>query len=427
MKLTRTEVVVFRRSIENYRGDDGGMYPSELVKILGDMGHPSVRRYEVPSKQQLRERITTMIEEKFSADVVLSALVDIACNQEGRSYLYGYMQRFGVKTPTDRGWKNEDYSLDIKKTALSNVVKASACRDAVKELKNLLVISAFIMQTEHDLKNRIQDFIFHTIKKLGKKQNQSEVPFLISEIVNSLTNTAHEQLTKFIQNNDGCIVQGGWNTNATGPHAYDRSDPMLVEAVKRCNDPKIAVVQTVWGPWQIYTKYAYHDDDEGVETVKGIIFLDKTSDQSLLYDPSAITLNDLMDKERNAEWFGLSNRTPRAYDPGYEPGYEWEELIKKIINDLFMYSSERYVDELIESTWFSGYMLKKDVRLTVPITTWIYEYIEESKYREPETMTSDFYTEEYVRWVNNVREIAGENYNDFENAMVDIFRNLRDK
>ena len=416
MKLTRTEVVVFRRSIDN----SGGTYPPELVKILGDMGHPNVRRYEVPSKQQLREHITTMIEEKFSSDVVLSALVDIACNQEGRSYLHGYMERFGVKTPTDSGWKTEDYSLDIKKTTLSNVVKVSAYREAIKQTKNLLVLTAFIMRKEYDLKNRMQDFILAAIKKLGKKRNQSEVPFLIPEIVNSLTNTAHEELTKFAQNNGEYIVQGGWNTNSTGPHAYDRSDPMLVEAVKRCNDPKIAVVTTVWGPWQIYTKYAYYDDDEGVETVKGIIFLDKTSDQSLLYDPSAITLNDLMDEKRNAEWFGLSNRTPQAYEPGYEPGYESEQLLKDIIDNLFMYSSERYVDELMNSKWFCGFMPKEDVRLTVPVTTWIYKYIEESKYREPKTMTSDFYTEEYVRWVNNVREIAGENNDWLEDAINEM-------
>jgi hypothetical protein len=416
MKLTRTEVVVFRRSIDN----DGGTYPPELVKILGDMGHPNVRRYAVPSKQQLRERITTMIEEKFSADFVLNTLVDIACNQEGRSYLYGYMERFGVKTPTDSWWKTEDYSLDIKKTTLSNVVKVSAYREAIKQTKNLLVLTAFIMRKEYALENRMQDFILGAIKKLGKKQNQSEVPFLIPEIVNSLTDTAHEELIKFAQNNGEYIVQGGWNTNSTGPHAYDRSDPMLVEAVKRCNDPKIAVVTTVWGPWQIYTKYAYYDDDEGVETVKGIIFLDKTSDQSLLYDPSAITLNDLMDEKCNAEWFGLSNRTPRAYEPGYEPGYESEQLLKDIIDNLFMFSSGRYVDELMKSNWLGGFMRKEDVRLTVPITTWIYKYIEESKYREPKTMTSDFYTEEYVRWVNNVREIAGENNDWLEDAINEV-------
>jgi hypothetical protein len=35
-------------------------------------------------------------------------------------------------------------------------------------------------------------------------------------------------------------------------------------------------------------------------------------------------------------------------------------------------------------------------------------------------MTSDFYTEEYVRWVNKVREIAGEDNGWLENAINEV-------
>jgi hypothetical protein len=134
------------------------------------------------------------------------------------------------------------------------------------------------------------------------------------EIVDIITDCAYETCAQnlyFVR--DGC----GWNIDGEGEYAFDRSDPLLIEALIQLPDQDWYDVYTVWGPWMIDYSSDY-DQDWYEETIACIVH--ETGDEGEMRYTNV--LPDWPSQEWMAKWIHPGTSSKKVEDPDSIPATE---------------------------------------------------------------------------------------------------------
>ena len=214
----------------------------------------------MPSKEQVRDAVIQFLDAKFSVDNLNHLMTEIFLKMSGyesRAILKAYLSaRSGVDVdPVYWG----EYTLvpGHIEAFVDNVAKPDKLASARTVLKNILVLLSFGHLSKDNAELSELMLEYDEFKDWEFEREKPEIPFLMDEMVGIITDCAYETCAQ----NLFFVPKGrGWNTDGTEQYAFDRSDPVLIEALTQLPDQDWYNVHTVWGPWMI--DYSWHDDGD---------------------------------------------------------------------------------------------------------------------------------------------------------------------
>ena len=259
MYLRKARVALVSYDYSDCYGAGQG-YPQELLAKLWELKHPNVDKMDLPSKEQVRDAVIQFLDAKFSVDNLNHHMIEIFLKMSGyesRNIFKAYLSaRSGVNVGPSY-WGEYTLTPGHIGAFVDNVAKPDRLASARTVLKNILVILSFGHLSKDNAKLSELMLEYDEFKDWDFEREKPEVPFLMPEIVDIITDCAYEtcaQKLYFVR--DGC----GWNIDGKGEYAFDRSDPLLIEALTQLPDQDWYDVYTVWGPWRIDFESHYEDN-----------------------------------------------------------------------------------------------------------------------------------------------------------------------
>ena len=230
---------------------NGQNYPQPLLAKLWELKHPNVGKGTVPSKEQLRDVVIQFLDAEFSVDKLNRHIAEIFLSmQQNRSFRRyieaksGEIGRWGELRPNQ------------VRVFVDYVAKPDKLTEAQGVMKNMLVLLGFFWNhvSEDWEKANLAKSMFES--DFETQHRELEIPVVLPEIVDLFV----DEIYKFYTQNDYFVRDGcGWNLDGLESYAFDRSDPLLIEALSLIPDQKWYEVHTVWGPWNIQ----FQEDSSG--------------------------------------------------------------------------------------------------------------------------------------------------------------------
>ena len=289
LKKTKIATVAYEWS-DSYGG--GHNYPQPLLAKLWELKHPNVGKGTAPSKEQLRGAVVQFLDAEFSTQILNEHIAEIFLSMQRNRCFRRYIE---AKSGQKIGRWGELY-LDQVRVFVDYVAKPEKLREAQCAMKNLLAIVGFSWDTiapDWDKANLAKN-VFGMEFERGERD--LEIPFVLPEIVDIIVDEVYKIYTQndyFVR--DGC----GWNLDGLGSYAFDRSDPMFIEALTLLPDQEWYDVYTVWGPWNIVFADASSDQDY-VESVSCIVH--EYEDQGDLSYTNVFAFHEWPDAEEVRRW-----------------------------------------------------------------------------------------------------------------------------
>lgn len=272
MLLRRIKVAVATYEWSDSSGD-GQNYPQPLLAKLWELKHPNVGKDAAPSKEQLRDVVVKVLDAKFSVDTLNKHIAEIFLAMQQNRCFHQYIEATSGETCR---WGQ--LSPNQVRVFVDYVAKPEKLREAQDLMKNMLVLLGFFWNhvSENREKANLAESIFQS--DFANAPRELEIPVVLPEIVDLFVDEIHKIYTQndyFVR--DGC----GWNLSGLESYAFDRSDPLLIEALSLMPDQEWYDVRTVWGPWSIH--FQGDDSGEHYREVINAIVSDYEDDGDLWY------------------------------------------------------------------------------------------------------------------------------------------------
>ena len=267
MLLRKVKVALVSHDYSDEYGA-GHDYPQELLAKLWELQHPNVDRRAVPSKEQVRDVVIQFLDAKFSVDNLNRRMTEmflVMQSYESRNIAKAYLRaRSGIDVDSD--WGSYKLAQEHVRAFVDNVAKPEKLASARALMKNILILLSFghLSKDNAELSELVLEAA--EFEDWDSEREIPEIPFVMPQIVDTIINDAYEMCTQnqyFVR--DGC----GWNIDGEGAYAFDRSDPLLIEALTQLPDQNWYDIYTVWGPWKI--DFGSHYDQDYEETIACVV------------------------------------------------------------------------------------------------------------------------------------------------------------
>jgi len=214
----------------------------------------------MPSKEQVRDAVIQFLDAKFSVDNLNHQMTEIFLKMSGYESRVIFKAYLSARSGVDVGpsyWGEYTLTPGHIGAFVDNVAKPDKLASARALLKNILVILSFGHLSKDNAKLSELMLEYDEFKDWDFEREKPEIPFVMPEIVDIIIDSVYENCAQnlyFVR--DGC----GWNIDGEGKYAFDRSDPVLIEALIQLPDQDWYDIYTVWGPWMIdYSEPSPHD------------------------------------------------------------------------------------------------------------------------------------------------------------------------
>lgn len=316
MKLRKAKVALVSRDYSDEYGAGQG-YPQELLAKLWELKHPNVHKRAVPSKEQVRDVVVQFLDAEFSVHNLNHRMTQIFLvmqSYESRNIFKAYLRaRSGIDVGPSY-WGSYTLAQEHVRAFVDNVAKPDKLASARALLKNILVLLSFGHLSEDNAE--LSKLVLEAAESedWDSEREIPEIPFVMPEIVDTINDEVYKICTQnqyFVP--DGC----GWNIDGKGAYAFDRSDPLLIEALTQLPDQDWYDVYTVWGPWKIGFD-SHHNQDYYEETIACVVH--ETGDEGDVRYTNVLPTwpsQDWMDS-----WIHPGTRSKKVGDPDSIPATE---------------------------------------------------------------------------------------------------------
>lgn len=268
MRLRKVKIALVSRGYSDEYGAGQG-YPQELLAKLWELKHPNIEKRAVPSKEQVRDVVVQFLDAEFSVHNLNNRMTQIFLVMqayESRNIIKAYLRaRSGIDV--DSYWGSYRLAPVHVCAFVDNVAKPEKLASARAILKNILVLLSFGHLSKDNVE--LSELILEAAEfnDWDSEREIPEIPFVMPEIVDAINDEVYKICTQnqyFVP--DGC----GWNIDGEGAYAFDRSDPLLIEALTQLPGQDWYDVYTVWGPWKINFD-SHYDQDYYEETIACVV------------------------------------------------------------------------------------------------------------------------------------------------------------
>jgi hypothetical protein len=302
--------------VSNQYSDEYGAgqgYPQELLAKLWELKHPNVDKMDIPSKEQVRDVVLQFLDAKFSVDNLNHHMIEIFLKMSNHTSRVIFKAYLRARSGVDVGpsfWGEYTLAPGHIRAFVDNVAKPDKLASARALLKNILVLRSFGHLSKDIAKLSELMFEYDEFKDWDFEREKLEIPFVMPEVVDIITDCVYETCAQnlyFVR--DGC----GWNIDGEGEYAFDRSDPLLIEALTQLPDQGWYDVYTVWGPWKI--DYSSYYEDNYSEVIGCIVH--ETGDEGEMRYTNV--LPDWPSQEWMAKWIHPGTSSKKVEDPDSIP------------------------------------------------------------------------------------------------------------
>ena len=316
MYLRKAKVAVVSPQYSDEYGAGHG-YPQELLAKLWELKHPNVDRRAMPSKEQVRDAVIQFLDAKFSVDNLNHRMTEIFLKMSGYESGIIFKAYLGARSGVDVGpsyWGEYTLVPGHIEAFVDSVAKPEKLASARTLLKNILVLLSFGHLSADNAKLSELILEYDEFKDWDAEREKPEIPFLMPQIVDILTEFSYETCAQnlyFVRS--GC----GWNIDGRGAYDFDRSDPLLIEALTQLPGQDWYDLYTVWGPWRI--DFESHYDEGDYHEIIGCIVHETGEDGDLRYTD---VLPTWPSQEWMDRWIHPGTSSKKVGDPDSMPATE---------------------------------------------------------------------------------------------------------